>query len=80
MGKQEEEEEEKEEEKEGRREVAIVSTQSLQPNCNPIRGVTQDQLSKLRVILLLSTQFPFLFPESPFLFLLLFFFNLTREI
>jgi hypothetical protein len=56
---------EKEEEEDCRREAAISSSLSLQPNFNP-KGVTQDQLSKFRVSIILNSQF------SLFIFLYVF--------
>lgn len=49
------------EEEDRRREAAIASSPSLQPNFNP-KGVTQDQLAKFRVgTLFNSFQFPIIY-------------------
>ena len=45
-----EKKEEQQELEDERREAAIASTPSLQPNFKPKRGITQAQLSKLQVL------------------------------
>ncbi len=44
-----------------RREAAIASTPSLQPNFKPKRGITQAQLSKFHVLFTTSQPSPFYF-------------------
>jgi hypothetical protein len=62
---------EKEEEEDCRREAAISSSLSLQPNFNP-KGVTQDQLSKFRVSIILNFHYLFFYTFSTLNFFLLF--------
>jgi hypothetical protein len=64
-------EKEEEEEEDRKREAAISSSPCLQPNFNP-KAVTQDQLSKFRVSIILNFHYLFFYTFSTLNFFLLF--------